>query len=164
MASANNRVDAFALLAPVVLPVTLGGAGYAAWKVNWKQAVKAFLTGPGRTSRIILLLFVVFNRKNMPFMWTVSLAPSQAKTPLEKTDLYRSPSTGSSTASCATTSSARRRSSARARSSSPSSARRTRRSSRSTTTCTSPTRPSSPTSTSRARTSSRTCSARRCAT
>lgn len=163
MASANNRVDAFALLAPVVLPVTLGGAGYAAWKVNWKQAVKAFLTGPGRTSRIILLLFVVFNRKNMPFMWTVSLAPSQAQTPL-RTDLYRSPSTGSSTASCATTSSARRRSSARARSSSPSSARRTRRSSRSTTTCTSPTRPSSPTSTSRARTSSRTCSARRCAT
>lgn len=71
MASANNRVDAFALLAPVILPVTVGGAGYAAWKTNWKQAIKSFLTGPGRTSRIILLLFVIFNRKNMPFMWTV---------------------------------------------------------------------------------------------
>lgn len=73
MASANNRVDAFALLAPVLLPATIGGAGYAAWKVDWKKAIKSFLTGPGRTSRIILLLFVWFNRKNMPFMWTVSL-------------------------------------------------------------------------------------------
>lgn len=72
MASGANRVDAFALLAPVVLPVTIGGAGYAAWKTNWKHLVKSFLTGPGRTSRILLLLFVVLNRKNMPFMWTVS--------------------------------------------------------------------------------------------
>ena len=29
--------------------------------------------GPGRTSRILLLVFVFFNWKNMPFAWTVSL-------------------------------------------------------------------------------------------
>lgn len=64
-------MDAFALIAPVFAPLTVGGAGYAAYKINWRH----FLTGPGRTSRILLLLFVFFNWKNMPFAWTVSLVP-----------------------------------------------------------------------------------------
>lgn len=32
-----------------------------------------FLTGPGRTSRILLTLFVAFNLKNMPFVWTLRI-------------------------------------------------------------------------------------------
>lgn len=71
MASAASRMDAFALLAPVFIPATVGAVGYAAYKVNWVNTMKAFLTGPGRTSRILLLLFVFFNWKNMPFAWTV---------------------------------------------------------------------------------------------
>lgn len=70
MASASSRVDAFALIAPVFIPATLGGAGYAAWKLDWKIMIKSFLTGPGRTSRIMLLLFMFFNWKNLPFAWT----------------------------------------------------------------------------------------------
>ena len=77
MASGANRVDAFALLGTVALPLTVGGAGYAAWRTNWNELIKAFLTGPGRTSRILLVLFIIFNRKSMPFMWTVRVPPSE---------------------------------------------------------------------------------------
>ncbi|KAL6857652.1 hypothetical protein ACO1O0_005093 [Amphichorda felina] len=63
-------MDAFAMLAPVFIPATVGGAGYLAYKINWLNAAKDFLTGPGRTSRILLLVFVFFNWKNMPFAWT----------------------------------------------------------------------------------------------
>ncbi|KAG9249918.1 capsule polysaccharide biosynthesis protein [Emericellopsis atlantica] len=70
MASASSRVDAFALFVPVVVPLILGGGGYAAYKVDWKMAITHFLTGPGRTSRILLLFFCWFNWKNLPFAWT----------------------------------------------------------------------------------------------
>ncbi|KFH43879.1 hypothetical protein ACRE_053410 [Hapsidospora chrysogenum ATCC 11550] len=70
MASAASRMDAFALIAPVFIPATIGGAGYAAYKINWAETIKSFLRGPGRTRRILVLLFVFFNWKNLPFAWT----------------------------------------------------------------------------------------------
>ncbi|KAI9167790.1 putative thioesterase atnL [Paramyrothecium foliicola] len=66
MASAAGKMSVLSVLAPVAV----GSAGYAAWRLDWQTALRAFLTGPGRTSRIILLLFVVFNWKNLPFAWT----------------------------------------------------------------------------------------------
>lgn len=62
----------FKVMVRVGVPLVLGSAGYAASRVDWQTAVRAFLTGPGRTSRILLLIFVLFNMKNMPFVWTVS--------------------------------------------------------------------------------------------
>lgn len=68
----------FKTMVRVGVPLVLGSAGYAASRVDWQKAVRAFLTGPGRTSRILLLVFVVFNMKNMPFVWTVSFPSPQA--------------------------------------------------------------------------------------
>ena len=73
MAGANKKMFGLSHVVPVIMPLALGSAGYAAYRVNWGPLIKAFLTGPGRTSRILLLLFVVFNWKSMPFAWTVSL-------------------------------------------------------------------------------------------
>ncbi|OAA58166.1 hypothetical protein ISF_06705 [Cordyceps fumosorosea ARSEF 2679] len=60
----------FKMMVRVGVPLVLGSTGYAASRVNWQKAVRAFLTGPGRSSRILLLIFVLFNMKNMPFVWT----------------------------------------------------------------------------------------------
>lgn len=70
--SASSKIDTLTLTARLIVPVALGSAGYAAWRIDWPTAIRSFLTGPGRTSRIALLLFVFFNWKNMPFAWTVS--------------------------------------------------------------------------------------------
>ncbi|OAQ61659.1 capsule polysaccharide biosynthesis protein [Pochonia chlamydosporia 170] len=70
MASASSKVGGLAVAIRVIVPVALGSAGYAAYKINWPIAIHNFITGPGRTSRILLLLFVVFNWKNLPFAWT----------------------------------------------------------------------------------------------
>lgn len=63
----------FKVMVRVGVPLVLGSAGYAASRIDWKTAVRTFLTGPGRTSRVLLLVFVLFNMKNMPFVWTVSV-------------------------------------------------------------------------------------------
>ncbi|KAM5352575.1 hypothetical protein ACJ41O_005297 [Fusarium nematophilum] len=70
MASAAKKLPGLSLVVPVFAPLVVGGAGYAAFKVKWGRMLKAFLTGPGRTSRILLLMFVFFNWKNMPLAWT----------------------------------------------------------------------------------------------
>ncbi|KHN96540.1 capsule polysaccharide biosynthesis protein [Metarhizium album ARSEF 1941] len=70
MASASSKVGGLAVAIRVVVPVALGSAGYAAYKINWRAAMHRFVTGPGRSSRILLLLFVVLNWKNMPLAWT----------------------------------------------------------------------------------------------
>lgn len=70
MASASSKVGGLAVAIRVIVPVALGSAGYAAYKVNWPRAIHAFATGPGHTSRILLLLFMVMNLKNVPFAWT----------------------------------------------------------------------------------------------
>lgn len=71
MASASSKMGGLALFVPLLGPVTLAAASYAAWKIHWTLLLKEFFTGPGRGSRICMLLFAVFNWKNMPFAWTV---------------------------------------------------------------------------------------------
>lgn len=71
MASASSKMGGLALFVPLLGPVTLAAASYAAWKIHWAVLLKEFFTGPGRGSRICMLLFAVFNWKNMPFAWTV---------------------------------------------------------------------------------------------
>ncbi len=71
MASASSKVGGLTAAVRVLTPLAVGSAGYAAYRINWAVAVRKFLTGPGRTSRILLLLFVAFNWKNLPFAWTV---------------------------------------------------------------------------------------------
>ncbi|KAF4124295.1 Thioesterase superfamily member 6 [Geosmithia morbida] len=66
MASASSRMDAFAMIGPVFLPLAVGALGYAAYRIDWVD----FLTGPGSVSRILLVLFAAFNWKNVPFAWT----------------------------------------------------------------------------------------------
>lgn len=70
MASAAKKLPGLSLVVPVFAPLAVGSIGYAAWRVSWIPLIKSFLMGPGRTSRILLLLFVLFNWKNMPFAWT----------------------------------------------------------------------------------------------
>ncbi|CRK17251.1 hypothetical protein BN1723_002398 [Verticillium longisporum] len=50
-----------------------GGAALAAYKIQWKTVLKDFFTGPGRISRILMLIFALFNFKNLPGMWTIRL-------------------------------------------------------------------------------------------
>ncbi|PKS05852.1 hypothetical protein jhhlp_007681 [Lomentospora prolificans] len=71
--SPPRKMSALALLVPMVAPLAVASAGYAAWKVQWLSLLKAFFTGPGRLQRIFLLLFTLFNWKNMPFAWTLSV-------------------------------------------------------------------------------------------
>jgi hypothetical protein len=74
MASAAGKMTRLSVLVPMLAPVVIGSAGYAAWRLNWETALRSFFTGPGRSSRIALLLFIIFNWKNMPLAWTVSIS------------------------------------------------------------------------------------------
>jgi hypothetical protein len=68
-------VGTLALFYPVFVPMsvaTLAYAGHRAIQLDWRTLITHFLTGPGRTSRILLLLFVVLNWKSMPLAWSVS--------------------------------------------------------------------------------------------
>ncbi len=50
-------------------------AGYAATRADVPAiaaVVGSFFTGPGSTSRVLLLLFVLGNLKTVPLAWTVS--------------------------------------------------------------------------------------------
>ena len=81
MASAVRRLGALTLGTVVFGPLAVGTAGYAAVKVDWKAAIQSFVSGPGRTSRILLLVFVFFNWKSVPFAWTVGSSPNAADLP-----------------------------------------------------------------------------------
>lgn len=62
-----------------LLPIGMGSAAVASLSlahVDLKAVVRNFVTGPGRTSRVLLAIFVVTNWKNMPFVWTVRFTPS----------------------------------------------------------------------------------------
>lgn len=82
MASASSKTGGLALFVPILGPVTVAAAGYAAWKTHWAVLVKEFFTGPGRVSRILMVLFAIFNWKNMPFAWTVRTAGAPPPFPL----------------------------------------------------------------------------------
>jgi hypothetical protein len=73
MASAAARVGGMSLVTPVFLPVAFGTLAYTAWTVQWRVFLREFFTGPGRISRILMLLFAILNWKNMPLAWTVSI-------------------------------------------------------------------------------------------
>ncbi|WQF88213.1 Putative HotDog domain superfamily protein [Colletotrichum destructivum] len=49
---------------------TAGGLAYAAYRIHWRIVLASFFTGPGRISRILMLIFALLNLKNMPFVWT----------------------------------------------------------------------------------------------
>ncbi|KAI1336703.1 capsule polysaccharide biosynthesis protein [Xylariaceae sp. FL0016] len=64
--SAGNTRRVLRLAGPALLPAVV----YGAYKANAVGAVKAFLTGPGRTSRIVALAVILFNWKSLPLAWT----------------------------------------------------------------------------------------------
>ncbi|KAH7358754.1 hypothetical protein B0T11DRAFT_330512 [Plectosphaerella cucumerina] len=53
--------------------LSAGGAAYAIYKTQWKKVLTNYFTGPGRLSRILMLIFALLNLKNMPFVWTYRL-------------------------------------------------------------------------------------------
>jgi hypothetical protein len=71
MASAASKVGTLSLI-PVALPTAVAGMAFVAWKIKWMRLLRSFFYGRGRYRRIVLLLFALFNMKNMPFVWTVS--------------------------------------------------------------------------------------------
>jgi hypothetical protein len=75
-------VGTLSLFFPIFLPATGAAALYFAHKalyVDWASYARDFLLGPGRTSRILLTLFILGNLKNMPFAWTVWPSPPISK-------------------------------------------------------------------------------------
>lgn len=69
-------VGTLSLLFPVFLPAGAAGliyAGHRATFLDWRTIITEFLTGPGRTSRILLLLFLASNWKSLPLGWTVRI-------------------------------------------------------------------------------------------
>lgn len=69
-------VGTLSLFFPVFIPAATAGlvyAGHRATYLNWRAILTEFLTGPGRTSRILLLLFLGLNWKSLPLGWTVRI-------------------------------------------------------------------------------------------
>ncbi|KAL2158241.1 hypothetical protein VTH06DRAFT_4561 [Thermothelomyces fergusii] len=67
-------VGTVALFYPVFLPAsaaTIAYLGHRALHVDWRAVLTHFFTGPGRTSRILLALFLALNWKSLPLGWTV---------------------------------------------------------------------------------------------
>lgn len=62
-----------AMSSVLFVPTIVGSAGIAAWKYDAQVVARNFVTGPGRTSRILLLIAIVLNWKSLPFAWTVSI-------------------------------------------------------------------------------------------
>ncbi|KAK3681383.1 hypothetical protein B0T22DRAFT_523580 [Podospora appendiculata] len=69
-------VGTLALFYPVFLPASAAAVAYAGHRaslVDWPVVLREFLTGPGRTSRILLVTFLVLNWKSLPLAWTVRI-------------------------------------------------------------------------------------------
>ena len=79
-----SAVGKFGALFPLLVPAGAAAVAYAGHKavhVDWKVLLTNFLTGPGRTSRLLLIFFVLLNWKSMPLGWTVrSPSPSPRDT------------------------------------------------------------------------------------
>ena len=72
-------VGTLALFYPVFLPLgtaAIAYAGHRAAYMDWRMLLTQFLTGPGRTSRILLMFFLVLNWKSLPLAWTVMNPPN----------------------------------------------------------------------------------------
>lgn len=80
MASAAGRGGSTSnvdLIVPVVSVAGIASAVFAgrrAMRVDWKDFTVRFFTGPGRISRILLLIYVLLNTKSLPGVWTVRKA------------------------------------------------------------------------------------------
>lgn len=88
-------VGTLALFYPVFLPMSaavIAYTGHRALYVDWRLLLTQFLTGPGRTSRILLALFLVLNWKSLPLAWTVRNYPLPLSPPLPKTSQLFQPS------------------------------------------------------------------------
>jgi hypothetical protein len=57
-----------------VAALAVVGVGFGVSKANLKSLVLNTVTGPGNVSRIIALVVVLANLKNLPFMWHVCTA------------------------------------------------------------------------------------------
>lgn len=69
-----GRVGNLGLLLPIGIPTTLAAVAYAGhWALHfdWKSWLNEFVSGPGRNSRILLVIFLVLNWKSLPLGWTV---------------------------------------------------------------------------------------------
>ncbi|KAL2257425.1 hypothetical protein VTK26DRAFT_196 [Humicola hyalothermophila] len=69
-------VGTLSLFYPVFMPMSaavIAYAGHRAWHVDWATTLTQFVTGPGRTSRILLAIFLVINWKSLPLAWTVRI-------------------------------------------------------------------------------------------
>ncbi|KAK3377648.1 hypothetical protein B0H63DRAFT_524933 [Podospora didyma] len=67
-------VGTLSLFFPVFVPASaaaLAYAGHRAFYFHWRVWLWKFLTGPGRNSRVLLLVFLVLNWKSLPLAWTV---------------------------------------------------------------------------------------------
>lgn len=79
-------VGTLSLFYPVFMPMSIAGLAYAGHKalyVDWQTVLTEFVTGPGRTSRIALVFFLVLNWKSMPLAWTVCLLQPQPFLPCQ---------------------------------------------------------------------------------
>ncbi|KAK0619206.1 hypothetical protein B0T14DRAFT_429376 [Immersiella caudata] len=68
-----SAVGKFGTFFPVLAPAAAAGAVYGGHRIlqsDWKVWLHRFVSGPGRTSRILLILFVILNWKSMPLGWT----------------------------------------------------------------------------------------------
>ncbi|KXX77802.1 Protein THEM6 [Madurella mycetomatis] len=69
-------VGTLALFYPVFVPMSVASlayAGHRAFHLEWRTLLTQFLTGPGRTSRILLVFFLILNWKSLPLAWTVRI-------------------------------------------------------------------------------------------
>ncbi|KAK2608922.1 hypothetical protein QQS21_002498 [Conoideocrella luteorostrata] len=82
-AATSSRASILTVAVYLFLLAVAGVAGYGALHVNWEYV----LTGPGRNSRILLLVFVLFNWKALPFAWTYRVFHAF----IYHTILYKSP-------------------------------------------------------------------------
>ncbi len=73
MAAAGPRFK-IAVLVRAFGVATVASAAYAVFRLlrTDPRVVARFVTGPGGVSRVLLLLLVLTNAKNMPLAWTVS--------------------------------------------------------------------------------------------
>lgn len=71
-------VGTLTLLYSVMIPAIGAGVSYVGYKAattDLRKALITFVTGPGRTSRILLLVFFLTNWKSTPLSWTVCSNP-----------------------------------------------------------------------------------------
>ncbi|KAJ3460929.1 hypothetical protein MRS44_011796 [Fusarium solani] len=64
------RLDAFAMLRPVMALLVISVAVSTAWMLNCKESLRDLLMGPGILKRIMITMFVLLNWNDMPLAWT----------------------------------------------------------------------------------------------